>query len=154
MIKTIIALALVLMTIAATVSGCQSSSRPEDEEIAKVLDAEQNWYLVQNGVSTMQQKATTSEEWEAFRNKSETNIRSNEMRIAELTVRLNKPGTTLDSLHVNRVKSLGKQNKDLQTRLASYNKSQSDWDTFRREFNHDMDELAKALKDLTNSINK
>jgi len=154
MIKTIITLAVVLMIIAGTVSGCQSSARPEDEEIAKVLDAEQNWYSVQNGANTLQQKVVTTEEWVAFKNNSETNIRSNEMRIAELSVQLNKPGTTLDSLHVKRVKLLGQQNKDLQTRLASYNKSHTDWETFKREFNHDMDELAKALKDLTTSINK
>jgi DNA-directed RNA polymerase subunit N (RpoN/RPB10) len=32
---------------------------------------------------------------------------------------------------------------------VAYEKSQSDWEAFKREFNHDMEELGKALKDLT-----
>jgi hypothetical protein len=33
--------------------------------------------------------------------------------------------------------------------MDTYEKKQSDWESFKREFNHDMDELGQALKDLT-----
>jgi hypothetical protein len=32
---------------------------------------------------------------------------------------------------------------------VAYDKNQTDWEKFKREFNHDMDELGKSLKDLT-----
>jgi hypothetical protein len=34
-------------------------------------------------------------------------------------------------------------------RLVAYDKSQSNWESFKREFNHDMDEIGKSLEDLT-----
>lgn len=37
----------------------------------------------------------------------------------------------------------------MKRRSIYYEKSQSDWETFKREYNHDMDELGNALKDLT-----
>jgi len=37
----------------------------------------------------------------------------------------------------------------MRARLVAYEKSQSNWESFKREFNHDMDEIGQALKDLT-----
>ena len=92
---------------------------------------------------------TGAEEWKEFKNDSEIKIRNNEIRIAELKAKMNKPGTTLDPLYEKRIDTLEKKNRDLKARIADYEKSQSDWQTFKREFNHDMDELGQALKDFT-----
>lgn len=95
------------------------------------------------------QQAIISDEWNAFRKESLEKIRSNEMRIAELNVQLNKPGTKLDTLYKKRFQSLEKQNNEMKTRLEVYSKNQSDWENFKRGYNQDMDELLKALKDLS-----
>ena len=95
------------------------------------------------------QELATAEEWATFKSESEVKIRDNEIRITELTVKMNKPGETFDELYKNKIANLELQNREMRTRLIEYEKSQSNWETFKREFNHDMDELGKALKDLT-----
>ena len=37
----------------------------------------------------------------------------------------------------------------MNARIAAYDKSQSDWESFKREFSHDMDGLGQAINDLT-----
>jgi uncharacterized protein YeaO (DUF488 family) len=96
---------------------------------------------------------TENEEWKSFRTEADARIRSNEMLLAELSVQLNKPGTALDTLYAKRIRTLSKQNQAFKPRLEAFEKKRNDWETFKRDFNHDMDELEKALKSLS-AINK
>ena len=76
-------------------------------------------------------------------------IKENEVRIAELKVKMKKPGKILDPLYEKKIEMLEQKNIDLKAKMEAYEKNQSDWESFKREFNHDMDELGSALKDLT-----
>jgi len=80
---------------------------------------------------------------------SELKINNNEIRVKELTEKMNKKGTVLDPLYAKKIENIEQKNKDLKLKLETYETNQSDWETFKREFNHDMDELGKAFKDLT-----
>ena len=62
---------------------------------------------------------------------------------------MKKPGNTLDALYAKRIETLEQKNRDLRTRMDAYEKSESDWEVFKREFNHYMDELGQALTDFT-----
>lgn len=62
---------------------------------------------------------------------------------------MKKPGKTLDPLYKSRIDALELKNQELKSRLEAYEKNQSNWETFKREFNHDMDELGVALADFT-----
>nr|MBP8086991.1 hypothetical protein [Saprospiraceae bacterium] len=84
-----------------------------------------------------------------FKSDAEIKIKENEVRIGELKVKMKKSGKTFDAMYEKNIIALEEKNKDLKTRIASYETNQSDWDAFTREFNHDMDELGQALKDLT-----
>jgi hypothetical protein len=75
------------------------------------------------------------------------------MLLAELSVQLSEPGTTLDTLFTKRIKDLNKQNQAFINRLNAYEKNRSDWETFKRDYKSDMEELEKVLKEL-DSINK
>jgi hypothetical protein len=94
------------------------------------------------------QTAAIPEEWKTFRSESELKVRENEKRITELNLKLNKPGEKSDPLYKNKVAILGLQNNDMKARLEAYEKIQSDWATFKREFNHDMFAVEETLKDL------
>jgi hypothetical protein len=59
------------------------------------------------------------------------------------------PGKTNDADYTKRIEELRKRNTDLKTRLDNYDTNTSDWDIFKREFSHDMDELGQSLKDFT-----
>jgi hypothetical protein len=114
-----------------------------------VQDAKKDLNEAQKDANAIAQKAATAEEWRIFKSDSELKIKDNEIRIAELTVKMNKPGEIFDELYKKNIANLEQQNKDMKARLEAYEKSQTNWESFKREFNHDMDALGKALKDLT-----
>ena len=148
--KTIITIAVASMLIAGSVfTGCKSPSQKEADAQGEVQDAKEDLNNAQNEANAEQQKVATAEEWDAFKSEADAKIKSNEVRIAELTVKMNKPGEILDPLYKKRIQTLEQQNRDLKERLYAYEKSNSDWESFKREFNSDMNELGDALKDLT-----
>jgi len=114
-----------------------------------VQDARQDLNAAQKEANEIGQELATAEEWATFKSESEVKIKENEIRITEITVKMKKPGEIFDELYEKRIADLEQQNKDLRARLIAYEKSQSNWESFKREFNHDMDELGQALKDLT-----
>jgi len=148
--KTIITLAVASMLIAGSVfTACKSSAQKEADAQTEVNDAQEDLNKAQDDANAETQKVATAEEWAAFKSDADLKIKSNEVRIAELTVKINKPGEILDPLYKKRIQTLEQQNKDLIARMDAYDKNQSDWETFKREFNHDMDALGQALKDVT-----
>jgi hypothetical protein len=48
-----------------------------------------------------------------------------------------------------KIESLEERNRSMRTRLVAYQTDQSNWEQFKTEFNHDMDEIGDALQDLT-----
>jgi len=148
--RTVFILSVTITLMAGTIfTGCQSSVQKQDAAQAKVKDARQDLNEAQKDANAIGQELATAEEWATFKCESEIKIRDNEIRITELNVKMKKPGETFDELYANKIANLELQNKEMRTRLTAYEKSQSNWETFKREFNHDMDELGKALKDLT-----
>jgi len=148
--KLIITLVVAAPLLTATIiTGCQSSAKKETSARENVQEAKQELKDVQKEANKEAQKLANAEEWETFKSDAELTIKNNEIRIAELRVKLNKQGTMLDPMYEKKIATLEQQNKDLKKRIEDYEKNQSDWETFKREFNHDMDELGKALKDLT-----
>ncbi|MBE0653038.1 MAG: hypothetical protein IH594_04535 [Bacteroidales bacterium] len=148
--RTIFILSVTITLMAGTIfTSCQSSVQKQDAAQAKVQDARQDLNEAQKDANAIGQELATAEEWATFKSESEIKIRDNEIRITELNVKMKKPGETFDELYAKKIANLELQNKEMRTRLIEYEKSQSNWETFKREFNHDMDELGKALKDLT-----
>lgn len=152
--KTIITLAAAMLLAVSAFVSCKSPAQKEDAARNEVQDAQQNLDEAKTDADAESQKVATTEEWLVFKSDAELKIKSNEDRIAVLTVKMNRPGEILDPLYKKRIQTLEQQNRDLKTRLVVYEKEQSDWSTFKREFNHDMDELGNALKDLTVDNNK
>lgn len=148
--RTIFILSVTITLIAGTIfTGCQSAVQKQDAAKAKVQDARQDLNAAQKEADAIGQELATAEEWATFKSESEVKIKENEIRITELNVKMKKPGEIFDELYEKKIADLEQQNKDLRARLIAYEKSQSNWESFKREFNHDMDELGQALKDLT-----
>jgi len=133
----------------SVLTGCQSSAKKEASARDNLQEAKQDLKEVQKDADEEAQKLANAEEWKTFKSDAEVTIRNNEIRIADLRVKMAKQGTVLDPMYEKKIEALEQQNKDLRKRIEDYEKSQSDWETFKREFNHDMDELGKALKDIT-----
>ena len=124
-------------------TACQSTPSTPAEEAAqlKVDSAKQELKDAQ--------KAATAEEWEAFKIESEEKIRINDLSIADFKERMKTSESQFDALYVEKIDKLEKQNKNLKAKIENYEKRNTDWSSFKSEFNHDMDELGQALRDLT-----
>lgn len=147
--KSILILAATTLMAGTIFTGCESPGQKEDAAQAKVEDAKQDLKTAQDEAQEAALNAAIAEEWKTFKRESEVKITDNETRIAELKVKIKKPGNTFDDQYKKKIETLEQKNKDLRTSMDNYVQTDSDWESFKREFNHDMDELGKALTDLT-----
>lgn len=133
----------------AMFTGCQSSASKMDSANDKVEEAREDLKDAQQDAHAEAVKLATAEEWTAFKTESDVKIKDNQIRIDELKVKMKKPGQTFDEMYAKSIENLEQKNRDLKTRIGAYETNQSDWESFKREFNHDMDEVGQALRDLT-----
>jgi len=146
--NTIFSLTIILVITTAFISGCQSAkSEKTGNEKASEVSAEMNESTTDGSLA--QENAAKAEEWKAFKTETEIKIRDNNTLIAATRVKMKKTGQIMDALYEKRIDDLEAKNKSMQSRLNAYDANRSDWNKFKTEFNHDMDELGKALKDLT-----
>jgi len=146
--------AVFVISSAILFSGCQSAAQKEQVAQDKVEDAQNDLVAAQTNAIAVQQKAATVEELKIFRLESELKIKNNEVSIAEIKLRMYKSGNALDEVYARKIDSLELNNHNLKSRIDTYEKSQSDWETFKREFNRDMDELGNKLKTIAAKNNK
>lgn len=148
--KKIFILVVASVFTAGTIfTSCQSSTQKQESAQLKVQDAREDLNTAKKEANLTDQRVATAEEWKLFRSESELKINANEVRITELKAKLNRPGEILDPLYSKRITTLEQQNKDLRVKLYAYEKSQSNWEVFKREFNSDMDAIGEAFKNLT-----
>ncbi len=143
---------LVTTVLAGTLLTASQSAFQKEEAEAAELSASQ-YTSAMADAHTPGNQNKENEEWKSFRSGAVARIRSNEMLLAELSVQPDKPGTALDTLYAKRIRILSKQNQAFKPRLEAFEKSRNDWETFKRDFNYDMDEFEKTLKSLS-AINK
>lgn len=94
-------------------------------------------------------KTDSAADYQKFKTASETKIRENQMEIATLKAKKSNDTKQVKDRYDKRVIALEQKNNDLKKKIkgASTVKT-SAWSTFKREFNHDMQELGHAIKDV------
>lgn len=147
--KTIFFLAVTTFIVGTVIVGCKSTTKEEIESQEKVDAAEQNLEDAKDSL-VVAKKAATAEEWQAFKNQTDSVISYNEAQIAELKLRMQKSGQSVDAKYQKNIDILEQKNKDLKVKADTYkNDANSDWQSFKREFKHDMEEIGQAFKDVT-----
>lgn len=140
--KSIYTLATALLITGTILVSCKENTENKGEEVEVITNDEGN--------SLMVKSATQNKEWEAFKVNTDSLINKNDMRIAELKVKMNNTGKAADSTYKNKITQLEERNAAMKVKIQSYkDDSSQNWDSFKTEFNHDMNELGSALKDLT-----
>jgi hypothetical protein len=148
--KSIFILAVTTTLMAGAIfTSCQSNNQKVEDAKDKVQDARQDLIEAQTEAYNAEAAKLNAEEWKAFKLETENNIKNNELRIAELRVQLEKPGKIFDPIYKNKIEVLEQKNLDMKNRLIFYENNQSDWEIFKTEFNHDMNELVKALREFS-----
>lgn len=135
--------AITLITGSSLIS-CNNSA----EDGTTDNDTKTDTVVIEEKTEAVTVKVATSEEWAAFKTDAEAKIEANEKRIAEIKVNMKKPGKLFDKMRAERIEALEQRNRDLRLKITAYETNKTDWDKFKEEFNHDMDELGKAIGDI------
>ena len=144
--KTIFTLVVTMLMAGSIFTSCDSPSQKVDDAKDKVQDAKEE---------LKEAKQDLNAEYPAFKKDAEEEIAANDKRIAELRLKLAKPGKApLDGLRKQRIDDLEKRNAELRRRLYGYEKEHSDWEAFKRQFKHDEDNLRDAFRDFGNDLKK
>jgi hypothetical protein len=131
---------LILLILTGTIfTSCKSAAQRETAAKENVVEARQD---------LKDTKIDNANEWIVFKAESEAKILDNEKRIDELKVKMNKPGNTFDGLYRTRIEKLEAKNVELKSRIKNYDGNQTEWKTFKNDFNRDMNEIGNNIKDL------
>lgn len=140
--KIIFAFAVMTFIAGITLVSCKPATKEENEAKENAQEANQELIDVK--------KAATAEEWQAFKNSGDSLINKNEEKIAELKLKMKNTGKSIDAKYDKNIEILEQKNNDLKVKMETYkNDTKQDWQSFKSEFNHDMDELGQSLKDFT-----
>lgn len=86
----------------------------------------------------------------AYRRETNAKIVANNESIAAFNARIDSEKEEAREAYKKKVSDLEKKNTDMKKRLDEYKaEGKEGWENFKAEFNHDMDEIGNAMKDLT-----
>lgn len=146
--KSILVLAFVSILAGNVILSCKSNSEKESEALDKVQDAKENLDDVTEGINEDAISKANDLEWQTYKSEAVATITVNENRIAELKKAINKPGSTFDKSYAKSIANLEDKNSSLKVKITNYENNQTDWDSFKREFNADMNELGQAIQKI------
>lgn len=137
----ILTLALITLTTCAVLSSCTSSEERLRIEQENVLTANEKLSAAENEYYT---------EIADYKKANLEKIAANEKSIAEFKARIALDKKDAKDDYDERIAELDAKNTDLKKKMDDYEESGKDnWTEFKKEFNHDMEELGKAFNDFT-----
>ena len=147
--KRILSLALLTMTAGTVLLGCKDASKEEKQAQENVQEAKEDLNDAKVELSDAR-RAATEQEWQAFKDSTNAAIDQNEIRIAKMKADMKNTGKTIDAEYQKKIRELEEKNKEIKSKLEMYkNDADSDWQSFKKEYRHDMDELGESLKNFT-----
>lgn len=87
---------------------------------------------------------------ETYRTVTADKINANNQSIIDFNTRIENKKNEAKADYKKKVAELDAKNNDMKKRMEDYKAdNKENWESFKTEFNHDMDELGKAFTDLT-----
>lgn len=87
---------------------------------------------------------------ETYRLETAKRIKANDESIIELNAKIAHDKKAIKAEHQKKVADLEQKNRKMKQRMDDYKaEGKEKWEIFKAEFNHDMEELGKAFKDIT-----
>lgn len=138
--KTIFILAITMFMAGTIFTSCESSAK-------KVAEAQDNVIKANDDLNKANQEYL--EDIKSYRKIAEDNIEANSKNIAEFKARVAKDKKIAKADYIKKIEELEQKNTDLKMRIVDYkDEGKQSWEIFKSEFNNELDELAKALKDM------
>lgn len=147
--KTIMFTATMSSLLFVALSGCESNNQKTQEAKENVSKATSELAKAQLNAEMDSMRMVNVAEWELFKNETDGKIQANEIRIAYLRKSLKQSKQAVTKEMNVKISELEEKNKELKSRLVTYDKVQGDWIEFKREFSKDMDQLGSALTNFT-----
>ncbi|MCX6236972.1 MAG: hypothetical protein NTY07_05325 [Bacteroidia bacterium] len=147
--KTMLSMA-VLAFMVGTISGSFGQDLDNKSLKAKenIQEAPKNVVVAKQDLKGVQ-KTDAISEFQKFRKESEIKIKSFDNRIGDLKVTFYQNKIKNKESYQDNLNILEQKNDNLNVKLTEYNvKEQNKWASFKLEFNHDLDEIGKSLKDF------
>jgi chromosome segregation ATPase len=135
-------------------TACQPSTDQQDQTQAEVETVKQELQDVKDDTKQNAVSLANAEELKAYRSNSQTTIDNYETRIAQLNEEIKRSDRKENADYILKIQALEQRNKELKTKMDYYETNQSDWVSFKTEYDNNIDELGQALKDLTLNIKK
>lgn len=145
--KIIFTLAIATLMIASgsMLTSCRSSEK-------KVEDAQNAVQEAENDVKEANLKLDKAikDSIKLFKIKNDEKIIAHNKSIAEFKARIAKDKKENKASYEKELARIEQKNTDLKKKLDEYNaQSKNNWETFKTEFNKDMDDISKAIVALT-----
>jgi peptidoglycan hydrolase CwlO-like protein len=139
--KSILAMVAFTFISGAILTSCNSSAEKTENaeknvtEANKELDKANEAYLA---------------DIDNCRRETTNKIAANDQRIAELKAGIENIKKDAKADYKKTIAELEQKNTDIKKKMDDYKADGKEkWEIFKTEFNHDMDELGKAFKDIT-----
>jgi len=133
---------LVSIAIIASISiiGCNSPSQKVENADANVIQAENDLAQAQDEYA---------DEVANFKIETDEKITINEKTISDIKERMQIEKASNTAEYKTLISELEQKNSDMKKRMVDYKEDGNDkWQSFKSEFNHDMDELGNSLNDF------
>lgn len=143
--KTIFTITITIFAIGILLTGCQSSAEKVENARDNVQDAKDNVVVAQQELNQALNDSILQ-----FKKESMENINAYEKSIAEFKTKIATEKKETRAIYEKKISELEQKNNQMKTKLEEYkDNGQEAWVSFKAEFNHDMNELGEAFKDLT-----
>jgi len=144
--KSIFNLAFAIVASGALLTSCSSPAEKLEDSGENVEEAKED---------LEQAKKEYNKQYELFKSESNEEITSNEKVIADLKEfsksKKNEAKITYDAT----ILDLEMRNEEMKQKIATYNYNNAEaWESFKEEFNKDMDELGQSLSNFNDKENK
>ncbi|HEX2900165.1 MAG TPA: hypothetical protein VHS96_10640 [Bacteroidia bacterium] len=145
--SSIFAIAMFTIVSGGFLSSCNSPQEKANDAREDFVHAQAN--LEQHKADSMQEV-----DWQAFKKSSIDRIAANKVEITALKDKKAAKGNIMDPVYAQQITDLELKNIALQNRIDDYEKYNSNWEAFKREFTRDMDALGESLKGISGSNSK
>lgn len=138
--------AFIVICISSILLSCGSPAQKVDSAQDKAAKAAEELSVAQ---------ANYKIEFDNFKQESKIKIDANDARISNLKKEKDMAKKDKKADYDKKIADLEEKNADLRSRIDNYNVADKEkWQSFKTEFNHDMDELGKALNDFATDNEK
>jgi chromosome segregation ATPase len=145
--NSILKLIIPVIMTGTILTGCQTQAEKVENAKEKVQDEKIDLNQAKSELKMVERDSIN--EYQQFKNESEVKITAYEKEIADLKVRIANEKKYDNAIMEKKLAVLEQKNKDMKKRLENYkDESKDKWSSFKNEFNHDMEELGKALRGL------